>query len=267
MDREACRKKLTTSNQLDLLKRSSRYLVQTRSSPQESFACRLRVVNESIVIGDLCDKYGKVPVNYAVVEPCIKGSSDPITPVISQMSTSLPTSYICLHPALFHVSRYQATVRMRYCSPTAPKVIKLKFTSPSARSMYFSWTTLATSCQCIIPSHSTNFRSTVRITKKEQGSVRLLHSSQIEQVWCRCRAKEERETKVELKKKDLPGLTSKNVSPVVLPLSRGPSRPPSSSTICSVLHCPTEGASDTQDPHRDQHQHHYTASPFLSRSI
>ena len=33
-------------------------------------------------------------------------------------------------------------------------------------------------------------------------------------------------------------LTSKNVSPVVLPLSRGPSRPPSSSTICSDLHRP-----------------------------
>jgi hypothetical protein len=161
-------------NQLDLPKSSSRCLVQIRSPPQECFAYRLQIISVNMVIGELCDKHGKVPVIHDVVKSCIKVPFDLITLVISQMSTSLPTSYLCLHPALFHVSRYQATVRMRYCSPTAPKVIKLKFTSPSARSMYFSWTTLATSCQCNnpIPFQFTNFRliDRVRVSKLRHPS-------------------------------------------------------------------------------------------------
>jgi hypothetical protein len=153
VDWEACRRKLTTSNQLDLPKSSGRYLVQTRSPPQECFACRLQVVIQNTIIGDLCDKHGKMPVNYAIVKSCIKGSFDPIAPFTSPPTTMSPFKqflswYLQLSPTCDATNR---PTPVCYYSPTAPKVIKLKLTSPSARSMYFSWTTLATSCQCNNP--------------------------------------------------------------------------------------------------------------------
>lgn len=77
-------------NQLVLPKSRSRYRVQTRSPLQERLACRLQTISVNMVIGDLCDKHGKVPSNYAIVKSCIKGSSDPIIPAISQARTSNP---------------------------------------------------------------------------------------------------------------------------------------------------------------------------------
>jgi hypothetical protein len=183
VDWEACRRKLTTSNQLDLPKSSGRYLVQTRSPPQECFACRLQVVIQNTIIGDLCDKHGKMPVNYAIVKSCIKGSFDPIAPFTSPPTTMSPFKqflswYLQLSPTCDATNR---PTPVCYYSPTAPKVIKLKLTSPSARSMYFSWTTLATSCICNnpIPFHSGNSRSMENIERVRISPLSSFKSSQV----------------------------------------------------------------------------------------